>query len=131
MTEPEPRVVSCPTCEGSGRQIVQVGGMRSAGNLPCQACAGLGRRIEEPWIDEPDEWSPAIRAAYPTRSGSHEEYALAMKMVGNRHSKGELVALVNWLLVENRKGVAVDKSPTNHCHCCLCERYDAMKRGGV
>jgi hypothetical protein len=55
------------------------------------------------WKDVEDEWSDAIRAAHPSRSGSHSEYATAMRMVGNRHSKGELVALVNWLLEENRK----------------------------
>src|ERR1017187_9307219 len=47
------------------------------------------------WEDVKDEWSDQINAAFPTRSGSHDEYALAMRMVGHRHSKGELVALVN------------------------------------
>ena len=56
-----------------------------------------------PWRDVRDEWSEAIEAAFPTRSGSHAEYAMAMKMVGHRHSKGELVALVNWLLVERAR----------------------------
>ncbi len=55
-----------------------------------------------PWGDVADEWSEAIKAAFPTRSGSHDEYATAMQMVGHRHSKGELVALVNWLLVRAR-----------------------------
>lgn len=50
--------------------------------------------------DKADSWSEKINAAFPTRSGSHEEYATAMQMVGNRYSKGSLVALVNWLLVE-------------------------------
>lgn len=36
--------------------------------------------------DVEDEWTAEIAAAYPTRSRSHEEYALAMRMVGNRHS---------------------------------------------
>ena len=54
---------------------------------------------EPEWSDTPDEWSKDIKAAFPTRSGSHEHYATAMQLVGNRHSKGELVALVNWLLV--------------------------------
>jgi hypothetical protein len=52
-----------------------------------------------------DEWSNHIDAAYPTRSGSHAEWATAMKMIGNRHEKGDLVALVNWLLVENRNAL--------------------------
>jgi hypothetical protein len=47
-----------------------------------------------------DEWTERIKAAHPTRSGSHDEYGIAMRMVGHRHSKGELVALVNWLLVQ-------------------------------
>jgi hypothetical protein len=57
------------------------------------------------WEDAevPDEWTEQIKAAFPTRSGSHDEYAKAMKMVGSRHSKGELVALVNWLLVSLKK----------------------------
>ena len=51
------------------------------------------------WSDKNDEWSGPIDAAFPTKSGSHREYATAMQMVGRRHSKGALVALVNWLLV--------------------------------
>lgn len=55
------------------------------------------------WEDVDDEWTVAADAAFPTRSGSHEEYGIAMQMVGNRHSKGSLVELVNWLLVERGK----------------------------
>jgi hypothetical protein len=51
------------------------------------------------WEDIEDAWTAAITAAHPTRSGSHGEYRTAMKMVGHRHSKGELVSLVNWLLL--------------------------------
>lgn len=57
-------------------------------------------RAPEPWEDVDDEWSEAIKAAFPTRSGSHAQYGVAMKMVGHRHSKIALVALVNWLLVK-------------------------------
>lgn len=57
-------------------------------------------RLALSWEDVPaDEWTGAINDAFPTRSGSHDEYAVAMQMVGHRRSKGELVALVNWLLV--------------------------------
>jgi hypothetical protein len=55
------------------------------------------------WDDVKDQWSAAIREAHPVRSGSHDEYGVAMQMVGHRHSKGELVALVNWLLVRLRE----------------------------
>jgi hypothetical protein len=59
------------------------------------------------WEDVDDEWTEQIKAAHPTRSGSHDEYGIAMRMVGHRHSKGELVALVNWLLVQG--GAAADE----------------------
>jgi hypothetical protein len=55
-----------------------------------------------PWGDKQDEWSRRIHDAFPTNSGSHDTYGVAMKMVGNRHSKGALVALVNWLLLEKK-----------------------------
>lgn len=56
-------------------------------------------QVPEPWHDDkPDEWSPSIDAAHPMKSGAHDAYATAMKMVGNRKSKGALVELVCWLL---------------------------------
>jgi hypothetical protein len=55
------------------------------------------------WEDTSDLWSKPIAEAFPSRSESHEEYATAMEMVGHRHSKGQLVALVNWLLVTKTK----------------------------
>jgi len=63
------------------------------------------------WEDTDDEWTEAIKAAHPARSESHDEYGVAMQMVGHRHSKGELVALVNWLLVLlKRTDVTLDQS---------------------
>lgn len=52
------------------------------------------------WQDEPSPEDGEIEAAFPTRSGSHAAYARAMELVRTRHSKGSLVALVNWLLVD-------------------------------
>jgi len=40
----------------------------------------------------------AIIAAHPMRTGKHDQYVEAMRLVGERHGKGELVELVNWLL---------------------------------
>lgn len=54
------------------------------------------------WEDVPDEWNEAVHAAFPTRSGSHDEYGKAQRMINSRHAKGALIALVNWLLVELR-----------------------------
>lgn len=39
-----------------------------------------------------------IEAAHPLRSGRHDLYAEAMRLVGARRSKGDLVDLVTWLL---------------------------------
>ena len=61
------------------------------------------------WSDQEDEWSGAISDAHPICSGAHKEYAMAMQMVGHRHSKGELVDLVTWLLVEKRKSAVAAK----------------------
>jgi hypothetical protein len=57
------------------------------------------------WEDTADEWTAVIAAAYPTRSGSHDENGIAMRMVSSRRSKGQLVALVNWLLVEQSNAI--------------------------
>lgn len=51
-----------------------------------------------PWEDKRDEFSEAIDAEFPTRSGNYERYVKALKMVTNRYGKYELVNLVNWLL---------------------------------
>lgn len=53
------------------------------------------------WKDEDDHPLPEdaeIEAAFPTRSGKHEIYAEAMRMVSARYSKSGLIALVNMLL---------------------------------
>ena len=71
-----------------------------------EAHANGAREALAPWDDVEDRWSPAIDAAFPTRSGSHEEYGIALRMVRNRHSKGALVELVNRLLVERKKANA-------------------------
>jgi hypothetical protein len=76
------------------------------------------------WIDAKDEWSEAIHEAHPTRSGSHEQYGTAMKMVTNRYSKGAIVSLINWLLVEREK--AVERALVNTDVSALPE-YVAMK----
>jgi len=62
-----------------------------------------GEAVGDPvlWKDRPDEWTDAILAAHPVNSTDperHNRFALAMKMVGNRHGKYELVGLVHWLL---------------------------------
>lgn len=48
--------------------------------------------------DRPLPEDAAIEAAFPTRSGRHDLYAIAMRLVGAKYSKGALVALVNMLL---------------------------------
>lgn len=63
--------------------------------------AEIDRTSVDEWDDRelrPEE-EAAIHAAFPTRSGRHELYAEAMRLVGAKRSKGELVKLVNWLLL--------------------------------
>lgn len=57
----------------------------------------------ESWLDASLPEDAAIDAAFPTRSGRHDLYAEAMRLVGARRTKGALVALVNWLLLEREK----------------------------
>lgn len=60
---------------------------------------------EEKWENVNDEWTGAINAAHPTRrKDAHEQYSIAMRMVGHRHSKHALVSLVSWLLVQIKDG---------------------------
>ena len=60
----------------------------------------LEQPAQEPvaWEDKEDEWSEAIAASHPLQTKSFVEYESAMKMVGNRKSKGALVDLVCYLL---------------------------------
>lgn len=51
------------------------------------------------WRDEPLPEDDAITLAHPLRSGRHDLYAEAMRLVGARRSKGGLVELVCWLLL--------------------------------
>lgn len=41
----EAHPVACTDCLGSGRAIYIVGGCRCVSDYPCQACAGIGRRL--------------------------------------------------------------------------------------
>lgn len=42
-----------------------------------------------------------IEAAHPMKTGRHDLYKEAMRLVGEREAKYDLVNLVNWLLAEN------------------------------
>ena len=78
---------------------------------------------EVTWEDRPDEWTEAIQAAHPARSESHDEYGTAMRMVGNRHGKHELVALVNWLLVSKHKVAKEFQDFVHGPHNSLVDTY--------
>lgn len=54
--------------------------------------------------DAPQPEDKAIQEAFPTRTGRHDLYFSAMRLVNGRYSKDALVALVNWLLVEIENG---------------------------
>jgi hypothetical protein len=101
--EPFPETVVHMKLDGTSRKYIPVDGEELKENYVTRAeydrvCAELAQWTT--WDDVDDEYTAEIDAAFPTRSGSHYLYAIAMKMVGNRQSKGALVELVNWLLVE-------------------------------
>lgn len=53
---------------------------------------------EEEWADRPTPDDEAIQAVFPTRSNRHDLYREAQRLVGPRHGKFALLAMVNWLL---------------------------------
>ena len=50
-------------------------------------------------VDSPLPEDDAIALAHPLRSGRHDLYTEAMRLVGARRSKASLVELVCWLLL--------------------------------
>lgn len=60
--------------------------------------AEINRTSKDEWDDRPIPEDAEIHAAFPTRSERHDLYVEAMRLVGAKRSKGELVKLVNWLL---------------------------------
>lgn len=65
------------------------------------------RQAERPLEAE----AAAIKAAHPLRTGRHDTWAEAMRLVGERHEKGELVELVNWLLYRIEAGQFTSATP--------------------
>lgn len=95
------RTVPCTRCPTPCQKCRAGGNGPFCERTPC-ACECHAPRASPPteWGDRRDEWTQAIDDAFPTRTGQHDIFAKAMRMVGNRHSKAHLVALVNWLLAE-------------------------------
>src|ERR1035437_3047095 len=60
----------------------------------CQENERILMNFDDHPLPEDDE----IKAAFPTRSGRHDLYQEAMRLVGAKHSKFAFVELVNWLL---------------------------------
>lgn len=46
-----------------------------------------------------------IKAAHPTKTGRHDLYALASELVGERYTKAEFIALVNFLLFSESRSI--------------------------
>lgn len=73
-------------------------------NRPEGAVILLHTMVEDlTWSDGPLPEDEQIQAAHPVRSGDHETYAEARRLVGARHSKHALIDLVNWLLHEAKR----------------------------
>lgn len=81
-----------------------------------------------------------ISAAFPTRSGNHERFAEAMRLVHAKHSKYGLTSLVNWLLSERDAALkraeeaetitrkhATDLQTTEAAWAEVCEERDELR----
>lgn len=110
-------------CSGCYASWVEWRGGYAAAQSAKPAIDALKEQVRQAlhWEDVEDEWTSLIKAAHPTRSGSHDEYGIAMKMVGHRHSKGELVSLVNWLLRDFNKAVEIACAASNDAESALRE----------
>lgn len=72
----------------------------------------------KPWQDRPTPEDDAIDAAHPLKTGRHDLYAEAMRLVGDRHSKYRLVDLVNWLLSRISNQAQATPAPSEADHEC-------------
>jgi hypothetical protein len=68
------------------------------------------------WDDAPQPEDDAINATFPTRTGKHETYGEAMRLVSARRSKGALVGLVNWLLCQRDEARTMLEKAVQHGH---------------
>lgn len=101
---------------GTVRACVDCGCLVVGGPTRCGRCAtearGEAKALEWDEDDLPLPEDNEIRAAHPTRTGRHDLYAEAMRLVGAKRSKGALVDLVVWLLHRastSARGVAREK----------------------
>lgn len=68
-----------------------------------------------------------IELAFPTRSGRHDLYADAQHLVGARHEKWRLVALVTWLLLERSKATARADDAERELHAARNELWGKIQ----
>lgn len=54
--------------------------------------------MDDEWGDTAIPEDAEIADAHPTKTGRHDLYTEAMRLVGAKRSKGALVDLTNWLL---------------------------------
>jgi len=59
-----------------------------------------------PWEDEPDALTDAVHASHPVFTKDYKTYTDALELVSNRHGKGALVGLVNYLMAQNKDAEA-------------------------
>jgi hypothetical protein len=65
---------------------------------------------QKDWQDRDDELTDEIENLHPCETGDHKTYTKAMELIGNRHSKGSLVCLVNYFLAREKKLKAMQES---------------------
>lgn len=91
-----------------------------------------GREEALAWSDsdQPIPEDDAIKAAHPLKTGRHDLYQEAMRMVGAKRSKGALVDLVVWLLVRVEQAESDLESANNVDRDIRDQMYDALECDG-
>ncbi len=73
--------------------------------------AGRADALSGPWEDKPDVLTAAVEAAHPHYTKDYKTYTEALDLVSNRHGKGALVGLVNYLMAHNKAIISAIATP--------------------
>lgn len=83
---------------------------------------------QKEWQDRDDELTEAIDELHPCETGDHQTYTKAMELIGNRHSKGSLVCLVNYFLAREKQLKAMQERVGELKELVKIQKHEANQR---
>lgn len=113
---------------------------RVLSRLRAAEARGAAKALEWSEDDRPLPEDAEIKAAHPMRTGRHDLYGEAMRLVGARYSKGALVDLVVWLLhradaaearVREQEAKAARARVIRHCACVIAADHTVEARCSI